>query len=122
MSDNTPYRRGDVVLAELPFADVAGAKVRPVVVVQNDIGNRFSPNLIVVMSTSQVPSRALPVQLVVIAGSYACRSAGLDKATLIDCGVIHTLAKSHIIRKIGVLPAETLAQLDRRLKISLALA
>src|SRR5713226_5859567 len=58
MSEERPYRRGDVLLVALPLvSDPAQRKIRPVVVIQNNVGNRFSPNLIVAAISSQIPPR-----------------------------------------------------------------
>ena len=115
------YRRGDVLLVDLPFADVARSKVRPVLVVQNDIANEVSGNSIVVAISSRVPRRLLPVQYKVPDGSSQARDAGLSKSSVVDCGVIFTLAKHRLRRKIGGLPTEAMAEIDQCLEISLAL-
>lgn len=75
-TDQAIYRRGEVLLVELPFADITGSKVRPVVVVQNDIANKVSGNLIVVSVSARVPHRS---QHRVEAASSVGRQAGLIK-------------------------------------------
>ncbi len=64
MSDELTFYRGDVVLVSLPFVtDPTRSKVRPAVILQNDVGNRFSPNLIVAAISSQLPRREYPTNL-----------------------------------------------------------
>jgi mRNA-degrading endonuclease toxin of MazEF toxin-antitoxin module len=93
-----------------------------VLVVQNDVANRLRENLIVVALSSRVPSRPLPTQYRVKANSQLAQRAGLIRDCVVDCGVIYTIAKSRIRRKIGSLTIEAMDEIDRCLKISLALA
>lgn len=115
------YRRGDVLLVDLPFADVTSSKVRPVLIVQNDVANEVSGNLIVVAISSRVPQRLLPVQYKVTAETSLAQAAGLSKSSVVDCGVIFTIAKHRVRRKIGAFPPDAMAQVDKLLKVSLAL-
>lgn len=120
-TDQAIYRRGEVLLVELPFADITDSKVRPVVVVQNDIANKVSGNLIVVSVSARVPHRLLPTQHRVEAASSVGRQAGLIKDSVIDCSVIYTVAKNRIRRKLGALPDEAMSKIDVCLHVSLAL-
>ena len=120
MSDYV-YWRGDVLLADLPFADITGSKVRPVVVVQNNIANKVSGNLIVVAISSKIPSRLLPTQYLIRKGTLISQQAGLIKDSIVDCSVLYTISKRRILRKLGSFPPEAMAEIDRCLKISLAL-
>ena len=53
MTETAAFRRGDIVLAALSFVtDSAATKLRPAVVIQNDVGNRFSPNLILASASA----------------------------------------------------------------------
>ncbi|MFQ5341358.1 MAG: type II toxin-antitoxin system PemK/MazF family toxin [Anaerolineae bacterium] len=62
----SPFRRGDIVLVAFPLiTDFSQSKVRPAVVVQTDVGNRFSPNLIVAAISSRIPRRAYPTNFIV---------------------------------------------------------
>ena len=115
------YQRGDLLLVNLPFADVAKSKVRPVLLVQNDVANRFSGNLIVIALSSCIPQSLLPTQYKVTVGSPLAQQAGLVKDSIVDCGVIYTIAKSRVQRKIGTFSPQAMAEIDARLKISLAL-
>lgn len=115
------FYRGDIVLIEIPFAERKGRKLRPAVIIQNNIGNRMSANLIVAAISSQVPVKALPVQYVVPEDTPVARVAGLPRASVVDCGNIATVSKTLVRRKLGAFPLEAMAKIDECLKISLAL-
>jgi mRNA interferase MazF len=115
------FRRGDVILVEIPFAERKCHKLRPAVIIQNDIGNKFSPNLIVAAISSQVPARALPVQYIVTKDSPIARAAGLPRVSVVDCGNIATVSKTLVRRKLGSFPPQAMSKIDECLKISLAL-
>lgn len=117
MNEQDPLRRGDVVLLPLPLVtDFTQQKMRPAVVVQNDIGNRYSANVIVVPISSRVPEQDYPVNHRLTVGT-----AGLDRASVILAGTILTVPQSLVIRRLGQLPASDLLALDKCLRISLGL-
>ncbi len=117
MNDKDPLRRGDVVLLPLPLVtDFAQQKVRPAVVVQNDIGNRYSANVIIVPISSKVPDKDYPINHRLTVGT-----AGLDRASVILAGTVLTVPQSLVIRRIGQLPASELLALDKCLRVSLGL-
>ena len=110
--------RGDIIILEFPFGDKQGkTKVRPALVVQNNIGNRFSVNTIVIMLTSVLPSKIYPVQVLLPAGT----DTGLEKPSVADAGVVYTILKSRIQRKLGKCPQELLIKINEALRISLDL-
>jgi len=78
------YHRGDVLLVDLPFADVARSKARPVLVIQSDIANDVSGNLIVVAISSRAPQRRLPVQYRVSCCSSQAQAAGAQRNPIRD--------------------------------------
>jgi mRNA-degrading endonuclease toxin of MazEF toxin-antitoxin module len=92
-----------------------------VLVVQNDVANRLRENLIVVALSSRVPSRPLLTQYRVEVSSQLAQRAGLVRDCVVDCGVIHTIAKSRIRRKIGSFTSKAMNEIDHCLRISLAL-
>jgi len=117
MSPEPRIRRGDVVLVPMPLVtDPASQKVRPAVVVQNDVGNRFSANVIVAVITSQVPDRDYPTNVRLPRGT-----AGLDRDGVVLGGTILTLPKAAILRTLGRLDDAQLAALDACLRVSLGL-
>ena len=81
----------------------------------------MSANLIVVAISTRLPDEALPVQFVVMQDTRIARAAGLTRSSVVDCGVIATVAKSLVQRKIGSFPPEAMVRIDQCLKISLAL-
>lgn len=116
------FRRGDVVLIAFPYIqDYTKSKVRPAVVVQNDIGNAYSDNLILASISSQVPEQEFPVHYRVYAGSKIAKEAGLTSDCVVKAETIITVPKSRVIEKLGRFPPEAMAEIDRCLRISLDL-
>ncbi|MBI4595726.1 MAG: type II toxin-antitoxin system PemK/MazF family toxin [Candidatus Tectomicrobia bacterium] len=111
--------RGDIVMIEFPFGDKEGrTKFRPALVVQNNIGNRFGVNAIVIMITSVMPTRVYPVQVLL----PVSQETGLEKPSIADAGVVYTILKSRILRKVGICPQVQLRKINEALRISLDLA
>lgn len=116
------FRRGDVVSIAFPYIqDFSKSKVRPAVVIQNDIGNAYSDNLILASITSQVPEEEFPVHYRIYAGSRIAKEAGLTTDCIVKAETIITVPKSRVIEKLGRFPPEAMAEIDRCLRISLAL-
>lgn len=110
------YRRGDIYLADLGehHGHIQGG-TRPVVVVQNEQGNRFAPTLIVVPLTSEVKKPDLPTH-------YVLRhQRGLDKPCMALSEQIHTISKSQIIRYLGHVRAIHMACINLCLRESIDL-
>ncbi len=114
--------RGDVVLIAFPYIqDFSRSKVRPAVVIQNDVGNAYSDNLILAAITSQVPEQEYPVHYRVYAGSKIAKEAGLTSDCIVKAEMIITVPKERVIEKLGRFPPEAMAEVDRCLRVSLAL-
>jgi mRNA interferase MazF len=112
------YFRGDVV--EVDFNPARGrepAKVRPCVVVQNDVGNRYSPVTIVAAITGaeNVPRR-YPVDVLV-----SKTEGGLTKDSVVQCNLIRCVDESRVLRGLGKLNPSTMRAVNEALRISLAL-
>ena len=123
MADARELRRGDVVLATIRFPSAPQQeKIRPVVVVQNDVGNRFSPNVIVAAISSQLPSRTYPTSLIVREGSEIHVGTGLDRDSVVQAENIATISKRAISQRIGQFSELAMHQIDACLRVSLALA
>jgi mRNA interferase MazF len=115
-------RRGDVVLIAFPYIqDFSRSKVRPAVVIQNDVGNAYGDNLILAAITSQVPEQEFPVHYRVYAGSRIAKEAGLTSDCVVKAETIITIPKARVIEKLGRFSPEALAEIDRCLRISLEL-
>ena len=115
-----PGRCVRVAVVEVNLDPVVGSeanKVRPCVVIQNDIGNRFSPIIIVAAITGveNVP-RQDPVDVRVPKGE-----GGLTKDSVVQCNQIRSVDEKRLMKTLGQLRPSTMARVDTALKISLAL-
>jgi len=110
-------KRGDIIILKFPFSDKPEkSKSRPALVIQNDVGNRYSENTIVLMITSSLPSSELyPVQVLIPKGS----KSGLDKVSLVDAGVVFTVSKNRIKNKIGECSREIMEEVNKAIRVSL---
>jgi mRNA interferase MazF len=120
---HTPtFRRGDVVLVAFPLiSDFSQSKVRPAVVVQNDVGNRFSPNLIVVAISSRLPKRAYPTNFIVRLNTPEAQGTGLDRDSVVHADIILTVPKSQVIKVLGRFSDTAMQAIDQCLRVSLDL-
>lgn len=111
-------RKGDIFVAEYFFE--GSWRKKPVVVVQNDIGNQLSPLLIVVpiISDEQSTYREDPMQLNLDDSVMA--QTGL-KTSVVLLNVILTINKNSLIEKVGYLPPYLVEKLDRGLVLSLGI-
>jgi len=108
-------KRGDIFYADLsPVVGSEQGGVRPVLVVQNDIGNRFSPTIIVAAITSQINKAKLPTHVEISAKEY-----GLQKDSVILLEQLRTIDKKRLREKIGHLDDELMEQVNEALYISL---
>lgn len=107
--------RGEIYFADLsPVVGSEQGGVRPVVVVQNNIGNKYSPTVIVLALTSKLAKPKLPTH-VEIKGSLF----GLSENSLVLCEQIRTIDKRRLKLKIGVLNDATMHEIDDAIKVSL---
>ena len=90
--------------------------VRPVLIIQNDIGNRFSPTVIVAAITAQIQKAKLPTHVEVKADKH-----GLEKDSVILLEQIRTLDKQRLTDRITKLDDEMMAKVDRAIEISLGI-
>jgi mRNA interferase MazF len=114
----TDLRRGDLYLCS--FDPTVGHEIKktgPAVVIQNDIGNRFSPLTIVAAVTSAVSPVSYPVEVVVDPNT----ANGLDVRSSIRLDQIRTVDRQRKVRRLGVVDRGTMATVDEALKISLGL-
>ena len=109
--------RGDLFSACLdPVVGSEQGGIRPVLVVQNDVGNRYSPTVIVLAITGQLNNNHLPTHVPVAAGS-----TGLQKDSVVLAEQIRTLDKRRLRERIGSLKPEVMQQVTRAMMISLGL-
>lgn len=108
-------KRGELYYADLsPVVGSEQGGVRPVLVIQNDIGNKYSPTVIVAAITSKINKAKLPTHIEIEASTY-----GLDRNSVILLEQIRTLDKSRLLHKIGDLSTFLMKNVDKALLISL---
>lgn len=108
-------KRGELYYADLsPVVGSEQGGVRPVLIVQNDIGNKFSPTVIAVAVTSQINKAKLPTHIELSAHDY-----GLEKDSVVLLEQIRTLDKKRLKDKIGEVPVGTMQKVNDALLISL---
>jgi mRNA interferase MazF len=111
-------KRGDIYYADLsPVIGSEQGGVRPVLVVQNDIGNKYSPTVIAAAITSQINKAKLPTHIEISALEY-----GLQKDSVILLEQIRTIDKKRLREKIGHLDDELMDRVNEALSISFGLA
>ena len=110
-------KRGDIYYADLsPVVGSEQGGLRPVLIIQNDIGNRYSPTVIAAAITSQRDKAKLPTHIEVAAGS-----CGLQKDSTVLLEQVRTLDKRRLRERMGELPRETMESIDTALSISFGL-
>lgn len=110
-------RRGDIFYADLrPVVGSEQGGIRPVLVVQNDTGNKHSPTVIVAAITSKMNKAKLPTHVEVAAEQY-----GVVKDSVILLEQVRTIDKSRLKEKVCHLDQEILKRIDQALRVSLAL-
>lgn len=114
-----PLLRGDVYLVNLdPIVGKEIGKARPAVIIQNDIGNKFSPVAIIApITNAKEINKPLPIMIFLEKGE-----GGLEEDSYVDCGQIRTVDKDkRLISKFGSLNKTKMLEVDSALKISLSL-
>lgn len=110
-------KRGDVFYADLsPVIGSEQGGVRPVVVIQNDVGNKYSPTTIVAAITSQMNKTKLPTHVKVKAANN-----DLPKNSVILLEQVRTIDKKRLREKIGKFGSKVMDDVDEALKIGIGL-
>ena len=110
-------KRGDVYYADLsPVIGSEQGGVRPVLVVQNNIGNKYSPTVIISAITSQINKAKLPTHIEISAKDF-----GLPRDSVVLLEQIRTIDKKRLKEKIGKFNNILMSEVDECLKISLGL-
>ena len=111
-------KRGDIFYADLsPVIGSEQGGIRPVIIMQNDIGNRYSPTVIVAAITSQINKAKLPTHVEISSEEY-----GLNRDSVVLLEQIRTLDKRRLKEKIGHTTESDMEKVNRALLISLSLA
>lgn len=110
-------KRGDVFYAELsPVVGSEQGGIRPVLVVQNDIGNQYSPTTIIAAITSQIAKAKLPTHV-----EITSEESGLAKDSVVLTEQVRTIDKKRLKDKICTVDESLLEKVDSALEISLGL-
>ena len=114
--DNS-VKRGDIFYADLsPVVGSEQGGVRPVLIVQNDTGNRHSPTVIAAAITSQTGKAKLPTH-----SPLSALSCGLPKDSIVLLEQIRTLDKRRLRERAGVIPPDDMRRVDEALGVSMGL-
>ena len=107
-------KRGDIFYADLsPVIGSEQGGIRPVLVIQNDVGNKFSPTVICAAITSRINKAKLPTHVEIDANEYE-----LVRNSVILLEQIRTIDKKRLKEKICHLDPELMKEVDKGLKIS----
>ena len=110
-------KRGDIYYADLsPVIGSEQGGIRPVLVVQNDVGNKYSPTVIAAAITSQINKAKLPTHIEVNAQMY-----GLSKDSVILLEQVRTIDTKRLKEKIGRLDDELMNKVNEAISISFGL-
>ena len=111
-------KRGDIYYADLsPVIGSEQGGVRPVLVVQNDVGNRYSPTVIAAAITSQINKAKLPTHIEIDARDY-----GLSRDSVVLLEQVRTIDKKRLKEKIGHLDDGMMDHVNEALEISFGLS
>lgn len=109
--------RGDIYYADLsPVVGSEQGGVRPVLIIQNDVGNKFSPTVIAAAITSQRDKTNLPTHIEVDA-----QGSGLIKDSVVLLEQVRTLDKHRLREKMGRLDKNSMSRVNQALSISFGL-
>ena len=110
-------KRGDIYYADLsPVVGSEQGGVRPVLIIQNDIGNKYSPTVIATAITSQINTAKMPTHIELDANEY-----GLSKDSVVLAEQIRTIDKQRLKEKIGHLDDRLMNRVNEALEISFGL-
>lgn len=110
-------KRGDIYYADLsPVVGSEQGGVRPVLIVQNDVGNKYSPTVIAAAITSQQDKTNLPTHIRVDADG-----CGLSKNSIVLLEQVRTIDKQRLKEKMGSLDTGAMSKIDRALSVSFGL-
>lgn len=109
--------KGDIYYADLsPTRGSEQGGIRPVVIIQNDVGNKYSPTVIVSAITSQMNKSKLPTHVPISSEIY-----GLCRDSIVLLEQVRTIDKVRLKEKIGVLSQADLKKVNKALLVSLKL-
>ena len=110
-------KRGEIYYADLsPVVGSEQGGVRPVMIIQNDVGNKYSPTVIVAAITSQINKAKMPTHIEIDAQGY-----GLSRDSVVLLEQVRTLDKKRLKEKIGMADEEIMEKVNDALAISFGL-
>lgn len=110
-------KRGDIFYADLsPVIGSEQGGTRPVLIVQNDVGNRFSPTVIAAAITSQHDKASLPTHI-----KLSAENCGLSKNSIVLLEQIRTIDKKRLKEKMGKLDDISMERVNNALSVSFGL-
>ena len=126
-------KRGEIYLADL--SDASGSeqgKVRPVVIIQNNRGNKYSPTVIVAAITGRINKAKIPTIVACLSSKIYTKhhlpthhllpdGIGLKYKSMVMCEQIRVIDKNRLLKKIGTVSRVDMLSIDRKIKISLDL-
>ncbi len=116
-SDTLDIRRGDIYYADLsPVVGSEQGGIRPVLIVQNNVGNKYSPTVIAAAITSQQFKTKLPTHI-----SVDAAVCGLSKDSVVLLEQLRTLDKKRLREKMGNLPENDMDRINDALSVSVGL-
>lgn len=111
-------KRGDIFFAELnPVQGSEQGGVRPVLVVQNDVGNNYSPTTIILPITSKMTKAKLPTHV-----ALSRRESGLSRDSVVLAEQIRTIDKVRLQQKVATLNEMTMSRINNAMEISMGIA
>lgn len=114
---STSIRRGDIYYADLsPVVGSEQGGLRPVLILQNDTGNKHSPTVIAAAITSQINKAKLPTHI-----ELGARSYGLSRDSVILLEQIRTIDKQRLKERMGKLDERLMTRVDNALAVSIGL-
>ena len=110
-------KRGEIYYADLsPVIGSEQGGIRPVLIVQNDVGNRYSPTVIAAAITSQRDKTKLPTHI-----SVEASDCGLQKDSIVLLEQVRTIDKQRLKERMGSLDVASMGQVDKALSVSFGL-
>ena len=110
-------KRGDIYYADLsPVVGSEQGGIRPVLIVQNDVGNRYSPTVIAAAITSRQSKTQLPPHIPIEA-----QGCGLSKDSVVLLEQVRTLDKRRLKEKMGSVDYNSMKEINRALSVSFGL-
>ena len=110
-------KRGDIYYADLsPVIGSEQGGIRPVLIIQNDVGNKYSPTVIAAAITSQREKTKLPTHISVCSGE-----CGLAKDSIVLLEQVRTIDKTRLKERMGSLDDASMGMVDKALSVSFGL-